>query len=392
VKRVHAFLLLAAVLVGGNLGYCGTIDPPYEVGTWRGFRKGAVSYTFDDNCSNQYAIAIPMFNSFDFDMTLFTVTGWSPNWTTLQNAANQGHEIASHTVTHPHLQELNITEQTTELENSQSAIDSHITGDQCITIAYPYCEPSDPVTLTETYYIAARICSNEIVPSTLWNFYWISSFNCGSLGPINSTAQFISKFTTIESSHGWCVFMIHGIDDDGGYSPLSSTILEESLEYLDANRETLWVSTFSNVVRYMKERMDVSVTEISNTGETITASVTDTLDNAIYNYPVTIRRPVPEGWGSADVNQNGSPVTSSIVLVNSIAYVMFDAVPDGGNVVISKGTYGDVVSNGIVDVNDLDFFFDFWLVEDCNIIDWLDLDEDCAFDFYEFSVMADNWQ
>jgi oligosaccharide reducing-end xylanase len=209
---------------------------------------------------------------------------------------------------------------------------------------------------------------------------------------VRTTANFISRFTTAASQNKWCVFLIHGVDDDGGYSPLSSTILNESLQYLDANRETFWEETFLNVVKYIKERNDVSVSEISNTGDVITVSVTDTLDDAIYSYPVTIRRPVPGGWGSADVSQNGSPVTSSIVLTGSVAYVMFDAVPDGGNVVISKGTYGDVVPNGIVDVNDLDFFFEFWLEEDCNTIDWLDLDEDCAFDFYEFSALADNWK
>jgi len=392
VKRVHAFLLLAAVLVGSDLGYCGTIDPPYEVGTWRGFRKGAVSYTFDDNCSNQYAIAIPMFNSFDFDMTMFTVTGWSPNWTTLQNAANQGHEIGNHTVSHPsNWCSLTSAQQESQYANSQSTINSYIPGNQCLTVAYPYC-CAKYQTMTATYFIAGRICSNEIVPSTLWNFYWISSFNCGSLGPINSTAQFISKFTTIESSHGWCVFMIHGIDGDGGYSPLSSTILEESLEYLDAKRDTLWVSTFSNVVRYIKERMDVSVTETSVLSDSITLSVTDILNDTIYNYPITIRRPLPAGWGSANVSQDGNSVPTSIVVVNSIAYVMFDVVPDGGEVVLSKGIYGDLTCNGIVAMDDLSVFLDLWLVNDCNATAGVDLDEDCMVNFREFAVLAENWR
>ena len=57
-----------------------------------------------------------------------------------------------------------------------------------------------------------------------------------------------------------------------------------------------WVSSFSNVVRYIKERNDVNVIEVSNTGETITVQVTDGLNNTIYNFPVTIRRRLPDGW------------------------------------------------------------------------------------------------
>jgi len=54
--------------------YSNTIDSPYEVGTWAGFKKAAISYTFDDGNSNQFAITMPMFDEFGFKMTLFTVT------------------------------------------------------------------------------------------------------------------------------------------------------------------------------------------------------------------------------------------------------------------------------------------------------------------------------
>ncbi len=335
-----------------------------------------------------------MFNEFGYKLTMFTVTSptWymPTHWDALQTAANQGHEIASHTVTHPHLPQLTIENQTTELVSSQNTINSHITGDQCITIAYPYCEPSNQ-TLTATYYIAGRTCSGQIVPSTPSNFYQISSIICGSSGSVKTTANFIAKDNSAAASNGWCVFLIHGIDSDGGWSPLSSTILEESLEYLDANRDTFWVSTFSNVARYIKERNDVSITESSSSDTSITLQVTDTLDNAIYNYPVTIRRPLPEDWLSAYVSQDGQPVDACIVEVDSIQYVMFDVVPDGGDVVLSKGLYGDFTGNGIVEMNDLPFFLNFWLVNDCNETAGVDLGEDCIVNFYEFAVLAENW-
>ena len=372
------------------MGYSGTVAPPYEVGNWEGFRTAAVTYTFDDHCSNQFAIAVPLFNEFDYDLTLYPVPNWGPNWTNIQNAAAAGHEVGSHTMSHPNLSGLTIEQQTAELVNSQNTINSYIPGQQCVTIAYPYCSPSNE-TLTATYYIAGRTCSGQIVPITPSNFYQISSVICGSAGAVKTAADFTAKFTSAAASKGWCVFLIHGIDSDGGYSPLSSTVLRESIQYLDTHRNTFWVSTFRNVVRYIRERNDVSVTETSNEPNSITLQVTDTLDNAIYNYPVTIRRPLPADWPSATVSQNGQAVNASVVVANSTLYVMFDVVPDGGDVVLTKSIYGDFICNGIVELNDLSAFCGFWPINDCNATAGVDLDEDCIVNFHEFAVLAGNW-
>lgn len=333
-KRGLLFAVLT-LLAAESVGYCGTVAYPYEVGNWRGFRTAAITYTFDDHCSNQFAIAVPLFNEFGYKLTLFPVPSWGPNWTNIQNAAAAGHEVGSHTVNHSNLSSMDDVNEAIQYADSQSIINSYIPGQQCRTIAYPFCAPGNQA-LCAQYYIAARHCQGNIEVNTPSNFYIISSIVCGSAGSVNSTSAFITKFTSAASSNGWCVFLIHGIDSDGGYSPLLSTVLRESVQYLDANRNTYWVSTFGNVVRYIRERNAVSVTESSNTGNRITLQVTDTLDNAIYNYPVTIRRPLPAGWTSADVSQNGQPVAVSLVVVGPTTYIMFDAVPDGGDVVISK--------------------------------------------------------
>jgi hypothetical protein len=145
------------------------------------------------------------------------------------------------------------------------------------------------------------------------------------------------------------------------------------------------------VVRYIRERNDVSVTETSNTGDSITLQLTDTLDNTIYNYPVTIRRPLPNGWQSAAVSQNGQAIAVRFVTVNSVRYIMFDVVPDGGDVVLSKTIYGDFTGGSAVDMDDLSVFAGFWLANDCNQTAGVDMDGDCIVDFYEFAFLGENW-
>jgi peptidoglycan/xylan/chitin deacetylase (PgdA/CDA1 family) len=155
-RRIYNQVVLFTTLIMFEFAlHSQTIDPPYEVGLWRGFCSAAISYTFDDGTAKQFSVAIPIFNEFNFDATLFTVTSWNPDWTTLQNAASEGHEIASHTVHHQYLNEHTAEYQDNELRESKNTINSEISGQECITLAYPYCVPAID-TICRKYYIAAQ--------------------------------------------------------------------------------------------------------------------------------------------------------------------------------------------------------------------------------------------
>ena len=348
-KKVNTIFFIVALLTFGNVCYSQNVNPPYEVGTWQGFRTAAITFTFDDGSPNQYAIAIPMFNEFGFKLTLFIVTspswGWPANWTVLQNAASQGHEIASHTVTHTSLGGLSDEQQTTELKDSQDEINAHITGQRCITIAYPYCVVGNR-SLCAQYYIAARICSGVIEPRTPADFMGISSIICGTEGSVKTTQDFINRANSGVNSKGWCVLLLHGIDNDGGWSSVTSSVLRADLEYLKANQDKFWVSTFANVARYIKERNAASVTELSNQDSSITLQVTDNLPDSIYNYPITLRRPMPADWQAARISQNNQTVEAQIVEINSTKYMMFDVVPGAGEIVISRSTPSSIQHRG----------------------------------------------
>jgi oligosaccharide reducing-end xylanase len=340
-KALSYICVLATLTAGVNRAS----NVPYEIGTWRGFRPAAMSYTFDDGCSNQFSVAIPMFDAKGFKLTLFTVTSTMfPGWPKLQSAASNGHEIASHTMTHTRLATLSDEEQIKELKNSRDAINANIPGQKCVTMAYPYCvEGKD--SLTSQYYMAARTCSQQLVPSTPANWMNISSFVCGSLGSVKTVQDFNARADSAAASKAWCVYLLHGIDNDGGYSPVTTSTLHGGLDYLAANRDKFWVDTFGNVVRYILERNAASVTETANTKDRITLSLTDSLDGSVFNYPITLRRPLPQGWSAASVSQKHKALPAQIVSVNSTNYVMFDVVPNGGDIILSKSDVAPVLIN-----------------------------------------------
>ncbi len=334
-RKTRRFLLVVAILALGPAGYAGTVDRSYDVAPWPGFRTAAISYTFDDGCPNQLPVAVPLFNEFGLHLTLFTITGQAPDWQGLQRAADQGHEVAGHTVTHPFLSDLSVAEQTAELRDSQADINAHILGPTCLTMAYPYCITST-AGLCAQYYIAARGCQGFIEGSTPGDFMNVSSLICGAEGSVQTAADFNGNCETAASMKGWCVFLLHGIDNDGGYSPLPSATLRASLQYVAARRSTFWVETFGNVARYVRERNAVSVAELGSDANHVALLASDGLDDAVYNIPITLRRPLPAGWPSARVVQDGRVIPVSTTTARSVKVIIFDVLPNNKEVLLTR--------------------------------------------------------
>jgi oligosaccharide reducing-end xylanase len=331
----YSFFTALLLIISVNT-YAQKVDSSYEVGTWFDFRDGALSYTFDDGCPNQFAKAIPMFDEFGYKLTLFTVVDWSTaNWDKLQSAAKNGHEVASHTMTHPNLSKTSIENQLPEFQNSRDEINKRIPEYKCVTIAYPYCAAGDN-SICSKLYISARSCQGAIEGKTPKDFMNVSSIACGSLGNLKTADDLNRTAQNVISAKGWGVFLFHGIDDDGGYSPISSVEFRKNLEYVHAHDAQLWVCTFSDASRYILERNAVNVKELLVKKDFITLSVADTLDNAVFNQAVSIRRSLPTGWTNAEVTQNGKSVASKLVEAGTSKNIQFDVVPDAGEVKIKK--------------------------------------------------------
>ncbi|MEJ5265951.1 MAG: polysaccharide deacetylase family protein [Bacteroidales bacterium] len=306
----------------------------FEIATWYGFKEAAVCYTFDDGCANQFTKARPMFDSAGFPMTLFTVTNWASNWSVLKAMAEQGHEIASHAVSHPNFGQISAEQQDNELANSKVIIEEKI-GQPCLTHAYPYCVKALDSIISK-YYISARGCQGFIENSTPLDYYNVSSIIVGNLGAVKTYTDFKNSFQQAAQKKGWLVFLIHGIDNDGGYSPIPSNELQKSVLYLVPRTPKYWVTTFKAATLYSKERNAAQITLISSNDEQYTLNITDSLPDSIYSHPLTLRCVLPSSWPSAVVKQNQQTVFSRIVQRDTAVFIEFDVIPDAGEVVVMK--------------------------------------------------------
>ena len=103
-----------------------------------------VLLTFDDGYANNAEVALPILQRHGFPATLYLSTSLvgTPGyltWQQVKELSAAGWDIASHTMTHPHLPKLSKKEQREEILAARARIEQEL-GKPADTFAYPYGE------------------------------------------------------------------------------------------------------------------------------------------------------------------------------------------------------------------------------------------------------------
>jgi peptidoglycan/xylan/chitin deacetylase (PgdA/CDA1 family) len=360
------FLPFTAIHPAGGYGQI-------SVKKWADNRKSAFSFTFDDGNMSQYTNAVPVLDSFKFKGTFFVftsvITDSLPNywtygtWNQFRAMSLKGHEIGSHSVTHPALDTLptgNISTPGTllyELYQSKNIIEQKIPNQKCITIAYPFVAYS-PSVMNETalFYESARGSATIPNGSSLSGIEYYAvygneeQFNL----PRNSTNDDLDELQDFENYEQGAITngewgMLEGHEvfpfsqmsymlDQGAYYPISTEWLTSLCQWLKQKSDSnlVWVETMGNITRYMREREDFRYIIISQTATQIKINAFDTLNNQIYNYPLTVDITVPPDWQWANIIQGSRSDTIITFVAGANSYVRTHIIPDGGILTLNK--------------------------------------------------------
>ncbi len=298
--------LLASILAMAAISAAAQVPAEYKVAPWHGFSRCAITYSFDDLCANQLPIAIPILDKYNVKASLNVVTDWvkPEEWASVREAGIRGHEIASHTVSHPNLTEKSVEEFEREQSESKRILEEK-TGLEVVTMVYPYCKTTHE-DITAKYYIGARICDERIEPHTPKEMMKISSRGVGPMFNFNSAEAFNKWVDQGAEAGGWCTFLIHGIDGDGGYSAIKSSDLEEHVKYVSGKPKDFWPATCAQVCKYIMERDALQITELpAKKGYKISVKCNASSSIAKLDEPVTISRQLPNSWKSVIIYENG---------------------------------------------------------------------------------------
>jgi hypothetical protein len=149
-------------------------------------------------------------------------------------------------------------------------------------------------------------------------------------GPVAATTlEQMTGWVDTALRHGtWLVLVLHGIEGVG-YEPVAADRLRPYFDYIRAQEDRLWVATFQDGGKYIRERMKSSVTT-TDVGQAIDVSVTHPLDPKVYDLPLTVRTTVPAQWSSVRFTQGASTRMLQVQHEPGRAYVMYRIIPNGG--------------------------------------------------------------
>lgn len=308
-----------------------------EIAVWEDWRTAAASFTFEDGKKNHITQVAPAFDAYGYNASFYLVPSWNPDWSGFQVLAGNGHEIGSHGKTHGTLT-------ADELSGSKNTINDNITNNDCITIAYPNANPptaADAITVLKQSYIAGRMMNNsgnEVMskdgPADWYKVPAIMTGSVSSSPACNSTDAFTGIMQQAIDKKGWVVFA--SFDVSGDYSPTDLNAIKGALAWAKQNDSTIWITTFRNAVMYIKERKAATIKKTGSDGSSVTYKLSHTIADGVcrYDYPLSIRVSVPDGWKTVKVSQNNKEIGSDI----KDGWIYFKAVPNGGDIVVKNTT------------------------------------------------------
>jgi peptidoglycan/xylan/chitin deacetylase (PgdA/CDA1 family) len=217
--------------------------------------EGMLSLDFDDGWESTFANGLPILNAANLKSTLYIVSKYvgAPEYASLAEimaAQSLGHEIGSHTQTHPQLPLLDPSSM--EQEISQSKHDLITMGLSPITsLAYPYGEYNDQVVaLTkQAGYQSAR---TALVVDGGFNDKSTDHFLLKTQSVENNTSieTIKSWIETAVKNKTWLILVMHQIDNSGSEYSISPQKLQQIVDYIKATQ--VKVVTVSQGLEYLK--------------------------------------------------------------------------------------------------------------------------------------------
>ncbi len=217
-------------------GYLQTDDYSMtQVQPQAGFQRGIVSLTFDDSLSSQWTNAFSptgYLAAYNFKGTEYIISssiGQPGGWTQTQikDADSRGHEIGSHTITHPDLTTLMPVQLANELHQSQSALQTILGHPVAGSIAYPYGAYNDATVAEVTkYYGAGRGVEPGYNTKSNTPLYHLQVQNVEA----TTTATDVQNWVTLaKASNYWLILVYHGIDTSGSQYTTTPTSFDQQL-------------------------------------------------------------------------------------------------------------------------------------------------------------------
>jgi peptidoglycan/xylan/chitin deacetylase (PgdA/CDA1 family) len=293
--------------------------PRPEICRWYNGAEGAVSLTFDDGTLDHFEKGMELWARHGWKVTLGIVSTTivkRPDWRSkLQDAFDQGHEIANHTKTHPNLSESSEEMVRDEIGSCHQFLLDNVQGLEAVdTLIYPYeaFHYGNFHTAAEFGYIFARSGPQErediAQRNASANPPWMHLHSWANQD-ILPMWMWDSTTDLAVSKQGWMIEQCHGIGEAGepgvGWSPRPLADFEEHYRYLASFGERVWVAPIREVGRYLLESRQFTIEATDFDSDYMIAAISRNADYQPYWDEISVQVEIPEDWTDAEVLADG---------------------------------------------------------------------------------------
>lgn len=265
-------------------------------------------------------------------------------WPEIKTFASNGHEFGSHTISHPRLAVLDEPNFLYEMEKCKEEILNQLGAQHTFSAECPFGTENERV--MEYAYKIHPALRNRMPEPFLVELNRGNSHTPGEYeneyiqwqrGPLQKTTVPLMKSwvdTLLVHDNVWLVLTFHGIDGVG-WEAKPHQELKAFFDYIKQSEEKIWVATFGEATRYMRERMNAS-TNIETAGDNIKVSLSHTLDPDQYGVALTLKTYVDPSWKKVQVKQDDKSQEFGVLKDSKGPYVLYDAKPNESPVELSE--------------------------------------------------------
>jgi len=264
-------------------------------------------------------------------------------WADFRRDAAKGYEFASHSVTHASMPALDSANIIYELEKSKAEILAQLGEKYTFSAEVPYGY-ENPRVMKYAYRIYPALRNRMPEP-------WLKEIDRAGTDTPGSTDKDYIQWqrgattktplplmsswvdTVAAKNNTWLVLVIHGVDGLG-YEALPHTLLDTYFTYIKQKENKLWIATFGDVTKYMRERESAKL-QYKPGKVMIRVSLNHPLDKVQYNIPLTLKTYVPFSWKQVTVQQGDFKHTVRISKDKKGIYIIYQADVNSLPVVIS---------------------------------------------------------
>ncbi len=322
-----------------------------SLANWYNWNTSATVITFDDWSPGQYMtgivemtkrkLASTFYVTKDNMGVVYDATG-TAEFTAMKNAVNVGIEIGNHTISHPHLPLSSPTNLTTEVDSTLTWLNRNVTNQKVTTFAYPFGDYNQTViNAVKKNHIGARIID---APLNGWPYSFAKNkddyfrINTLEVDSAFGAAGFGVGIRQAIQDGGLITFMIHSINGDVAdrwWDAIPANHFKTMMDTVQTYSDKTWITTFSNAIKYHKEKNCATLTMVSDTDTMLVLSLVDTLsNNDTYNHPLSIAYNYPLGDVYTGVIQKGK----ALAFESGNGMIRFNAVPDNGPIYLKKSS------------------------------------------------------